>query len=161
MSSLTSKFKQAFSEVKQELANMPEETFELLLESSEYENVTDVLKYIRLSQKAPKKQEPVREKRRHKGHPLRNFSLKFVQLMKNRVATSSFKYGDLITFKKDPTKFRDEMKNARYRMSLYDNTANMEYLVDAANFLMFEFMEMNGYFLGTDDDPNSKVLGEV
>ena len=44
---------------------------------------------------------------------------------------------------------------------MYEKTGNMEYLLDAGNFLMFEWMEMNGYFISTDEDPNSKVVGEV
>ena len=81
--------------------------------------------------------------------------------MHNRVKVSSHKYGDLGKLKKDVRFFRDELKNAEYRISLYRKTGNMEYLIDAMNFLMFEYMEMNGKFIPTDEDPDSKVIGDV
>ncbi|KXB08573.1 hypothetical protein AKJ59_00765 [candidate division MSBL1 archaeon SCGC-AAA385M02] len=88
---------------------------------------------------------------------LRNsFSDDFVNKMKNRVVVSHHKYGDLTEAKQ--TKQRDEIKNAKYRLRLYEKTGNPEYLVDVANFLMFEFMEMKGNFIATDDDENSKIV---
>jgi len=88
----------------------------------------------------------------------RTFSESFIQKMKNRILVSACKYGDLKKTKQDPLQYRDELKNAKYRISLYEKTGNTEYLVDAANFLMFEFMEMKGNFLATDNDKNSKIV---
>jgi len=78
--------------------------------------------------------------------------------MENRVIASSYKYGDLGDAKRDLRTPRDELKNARYRLKLYERTGNSEYLVDAANFLMFEFMEMKGHFLATDGNIDSKIV---
>ena len=88
----------------------------------------------------------------------RSFSDEFVKLMENRVVASHFKYGDLTTTKKDVRIQRNEIKNAEYRMKLYLESGNTEYLVDAANFLMFEFMEMHGHFLAMDSDDKSKIV---
>lgn len=91
----------------------------------------------------------------------RTFSQVFINKMKNRILTSFHKYGDLTVTKQDATQHRDELKNAEYRLSLYKKTGNTEYLVDAANFLMFEFMEMHGNFLPTDNDKNSFIVGDI
>jgi len=87
------------------------------------------------------------------------WSWDFIQKMKNRIMTSNSKYGDLKKTKSNVlTNSRDELKNAEYRISLYKKTGNAEYLVDAANFLMFEFKEMIGDFIATDNDKNSKLV---
>jgi len=88
----------------------------------------------------------------------RTFSKDFIEKMKNRLLTSYHKYGDLKTTKNDPRVVRDELKNAEERIKIYKKTGNTEYLVDAANFLMFEYMEMTGAFLGTDSNENSKII---
>ena len=80
--------------------------------------------------------------------------------MKKRLITSYHKYSDLRTTKQDPTVTRDELKNAEFRLKKYKETGNTECLVDAANFLMFEFMEMTGAFLPTDSDKDSKIVWE-
>ena len=83
----------------------------------------------------------------------------FITLMRNRIKISDAKYGDLKKTKSNVlTNNRDELKNALYRIDLYKKSGNTEYLVDAANFLMFEFMEMHGKFLFTDNDKNSKIV---
>ncbi len=162
MSSLVSEFKKGFELAKSELANMPEETFELLLQKDEYLGVADALRAIRLSKRPKKKKKYVKmPPLKPTGFDDRNFSWKFVDLMRNRIIVSSHKYGDLEKFKKDIRFYRDELKNVKYRIGLYEKTGNTEYLIDAANFLMFEFMEMHGQFKATDDDKHSIVLGEV
>lgn len=87
------------------------------------------------------------------------WSEEFIMFMRNRIKTSDYKYGDLKKIKQNVlTNNRDELKNAEYRIGLYKKSGNTEYLVDAANFLMFEFMEMHGCFLPTDNDENSKII---
>jgi len=80
----------------------------------------------------------------------RTFSEELIQLMKNRVITSFYKYGDLTTTKRDTRFPRDELKNALHRIRKYKETGNTEYIVDAMNFLMFEYMEMKGNFIATE-----------
>ena len=82
----------------------------------------------------------------------------FITKMRNRVHTSYYKYGSLSKAKRDLLYPRDELRNCEYRISIYKKTGNPEFLVDAANFLMFEFAEMRGAFRATDDDKDSKII---
>lgn len=87
------------------------------------------------------------------------FSWNFVHMMHNRIHVSHYKYeDDLAKAKNNPSVERNELKNAEYRIKLYKDTGNPEYLIDAANFLMLEFMEMHGAFRPTDDDKRSKIV---
>ena len=65
------------------------------------------------------------------------FSEDFVKKMRNRMIVSFYKYGPIATAY--PNKL-DAIKSSLARITKYHETSNMEYLVDAANFLMIEFM---------------------
>lgn len=87
------------------------------------------------------------------------FSEKFVALMKNRMLVSYHRYGnvaDAMIPKKDgPRKTIDAIESAIIRIRKYEQTGNVEFLVDASNFLMMEFMypsHVNGHFEATDSD---------
>lgn len=70
----------------------------------------------------------------------------FIQGMLNRMATSFFKYGPAKGSKSHG------LKNAKERIKIYEKTGNTEGLVDAANFLMIEFMNpghKNSHFRAT------------
>jgi len=82
----------------------------------------------------------------------------FVDGMKNRVITSHYKYGNLKKEKQRVDVSRDELQNAKFRIGAYEESGNPEYLIDAANFLMFEFMEVKGKFLATDGGKYSKII---
>jgi hypothetical protein len=69
--------------------------------------------------------------------PRTEFSQWFVQLMANRMSFSFFKYGTL--WDAYPGKM-GALENVKERIRVYKETANTEYLVDAANFLLIEFM---------------------
>jgi len=79
------------------------------------------------------------------------FSNDFVQKMKNRMATSFYKYGtvrDAMT-----KKGFDALGSAQQRIELYKKDGNAEWLVDAGNMLMMEFMfpqHEEGHFRATD-----------
>lgn len=88
----------------------------------------------------------------------RTFSRDFIRKMQNRILVSYHKYGDLSTIKKNTLFPRDELKNAKARIKKYEKTGNTEYLIDAANFLMFEFMEMNGHFIPVDDCKEDRIV---
>ena len=69
------------------------------------------------------------------------FDPKFWEYMLNRVKTGAPKYGGV-----KKAKFLVNFMasaSARARMLEYEKTGNTEFLVDAANFLMLEFMEPN------------------
>ena len=78
----------------------------------------------------------------------------FVYAMRNRCIVSHDKYGNLAPKWGNA----DFIKNAEYRLQCYKETGNPEYLIDAANFLQFEFMGMKGNFLATDNDERAKYV---
>lgn len=79
------------------------------------------------------------------------FSERFVALMKNRMVVSFHKYGRVA----DTVGRVDRLKSLRQRLQRYEETGNTEWLVDAANFAMIEFMHpahAEAHFRGTDSD---------
>ena len=92
--------------------------------------------------------------------PSTEYSDHFDKLRKNRVEVSFHKYG---TAKKN---FGEHLVNALETMQMcvdkYKSTGNTEYLCDAANYLMFEFMYPsveNAYFKATDSSESAGVSG--
>lgn len=76
----------------------------------------------------------------------------FIQGMKDRMVVSFYKYGAL----RDayPHKI-SAIASLQDRLRKYAETKNTEYLIDAANFCMIEFMAPSlegAFFQGTDDD---------
>lgn len=91
----------------------------------------------------------------------KEYSEQFDKLRKNRVAVSYHKYGPA------KTNFGDKLVNAIKSHDLciekYKETGNTEYLLDAANYLMFEFMypqKEGAYFKATDSDGSAGTVGE-
>lgn len=82
------------------------------------------------------------------------FSKEFVAFMKNRMEVSYYKYG--YTQDAYPHKV-DALKSMEARIREYRETKNTEFLVDAANFLMIEFMfpSIEGAFFKSTDDSSS------
>ena len=82
--------------------------------------------------------------------PASEFDEHFVRCMKNRMTVSFHKYGAV----KDAYPHKvDAMESAKVRIERYHETGNTEWLVDAANFLMIEFMlprHKDAHFEGTD-----------
>lgn len=90
----------------------------------------------------------------------KEYSKKFDELRKNRVEVSYHKYG--------PAKinFGDKLVNALDSANMciekYRATGNTEYLCDAANYLMFEFMypqRNDAYFKSTDSSESAGHAG--
>lgn len=67
----------------------------------------------------------------------RDFSEEFVAKMKNAMLLSHYKYGYV---SQTYPELAQAYKCIRERLELYETTHNTEYLVDAANFCMIEFM---------------------
>lgn len=89
---------------------------------------------------------------------------KFIQAMQDRMVVSFAKYGPVtLGF---PAKI-NALKSLRQRLDKYLETGNTEFLVDAANFAMIEFMHPslpNAFFEGTDSDQSpgrTSQTGEV
>lgn len=80
------------------------------------------------------------------------FSEQFVQGMRDRMVVSFYKYGPLVDAY--PHKV-SAVASLNDRLRKYAETKNTEFLIDAANFAMIEFMcpSVEGaFFAGTDDD---------
>ena len=86
------------------------------------------------------------------------YSERFDTLRKNRVETSFYKYGSAkVNF---GGKLADALETANLCIEKYKATGNTEYLCDAANYLMFEFMypQRDGaYFKATDSADSAGV----
>lgn len=88
------------------------------------------------------------------------YSDRFDQLRRNRVEISYYKYG--------PARANFESGNVQAIPTMqrcideYNATGNTEYLLDAANYLMFEFMypQVPGaYFRATDSKESAGIVG--
>jgi len=66
------------------------------------------------------------------------WSNNFEQLMRNRLMLGAFRYGRLSP--QNQPKY-NRVESIKRRVDLYSETGNLEYLVDAANFAMVEFIE--------------------
>ena len=84
--------------------------------------------------------------------PPSEVSAVFLQGMINRMAVSYFKYGPVASAYPEHV---NALKSAIDRIEKYVATKNTEFLVDAANFMMIEFMhpsDPDAFFEGTDSD---------
>lgn len=88
------------------------------------------------------------------------YSEQFDELRKNRVRTSYYKYGSI---KVNATNnLYDIMETCQMCIEKYKQTGNTEYLCDAANYLMFEFMypqKDGAYFKATSSRESAGLAG--
>jgi len=92
------------------------------------------------------------------------FSEFFVDGMRVRMAVSRDRYG--LVADAYPNKV-NALESLQLRLKKYEETGNAEYLIDAANFAMIEFMypaHHSAHFVGTDSDGSpgriERVSGE-
>lgn len=88
------------------------------------------------------------------------YSEEFDELRKNRVRTSYYKYGPAKTNYEN--KLIDALESMQLCIDKYKNTGNREYLCDAANYIMFEFMypqKVGAYFRATDSGESAGISG--
>lgn len=88
------------------------------------------------------------------------YSEKFDEMRKNRVEVSFHKYGS--AKRNFGEHLTSAMGNLQLCLDKYEKTSNTEYLLDAANYLMFEFMypEKEGaYFRATGSDESAGITG--
>lgn len=90
----------------------------------------------------------------------KEYSEEFDKLRKNRVEMSFYKYGSA------RKNFRTGNVKAIPTMELcvkkYQETGNREYLLDAANYLMFEYMfpqHPNAHFRVTNSEESAGIVG--
>lgn len=88
------------------------------------------------------------------------YSEKFDKLRKNRVEVSYYKYGPIKeNYGRGLIKAIPSLKRC---IEKYEETGNTEYLCDAANYCMFEFMypqHPNGHFTATGSDKSAGIVG--
>jgi hypothetical protein len=84
--------------------------------------------------------------------PATEFNEDFVQGMRDRCAVSFHKYGPVAVAMENGADF---MAALGKRLEKYKETGNTEWLMDVANYAMFEFMypsHPQAHFRATDDD---------
>lgn len=84
--------------------------------------------------------------------PRTEFSLPFVQGMLDRMLISFFKYGPVADAYPDKV---NALESLKLRLQKYEETGNTEYLIDASNFAMIEFMRPRhpaAFYKPTDSD---------
>lgn len=89
------------------------------------------------------------------------YSKQFDKIRKNAMVASYFKYG---AAKENYGEFKcmDALGNVQKRIAKYRETGNTEYLADAANFLMLEFMYPSipgAKYTPTDSDGACELAG--
>ena len=90
----------------------------------------------------------------------KEYSFDFDELRKNRVETSYYKYGSsAINFGR---KYVNALGSMTKCVEKYLETHNKEYLLDAANYLMFEYMYPyfdEAYFKATESKDSAGIDG--
>ena len=88
------------------------------------------------------------------------YSDKFDELRRNRVEVSYHKYGSVKkNFQSGNVQALPTMERC---VEKYNSTGNTEYLLDAANYLMFEFMypqHPKAHFRATDSSESAGIVG--
>lgn len=93
----------------------------------------------------------------------KEFSGRFVGLMRNRILMGTLRYGQMSMKRYNGLHF-DQCSDAIRRIRLYQSTGNTEHLVDAANMLMVEFecgVHPHKHFNSGDDGEHAKLKFEV
>ena len=90
----------------------------------------------------------------------KEYSFSFDELRKNRVEMSYYKYGaSAINFGR---RYVNALGSCTKCLNKYLETHNKEYLCDAANYLMFEFMYPqfdDAFFKATSSDESAGISG--
>lgn len=90
------------------------------------------------------------------------YSEEFDKLRKNRVEVSYHKYGSAKDNFDSDLHLVDAIKSHDKCLEKYKKTGNTEYLLDAANYLMFEYMypqHPNAHFRATGSDESAGIAG--
>lgn len=90
----------------------------------------------------------------------KEYSARFDELRRNRVETSYFKYGS--AKQNFSTGNVNALKTMKLCVEKYKETGNTEFLVDGANYLMFEFMypqHGKAHFRATESSESAGIVG--
>lgn len=88
------------------------------------------------------------------------YSERFDELRKNRVEVSFYKYGS--SKRNFGERFTNAIENLKLCLAKYEATHNTEYLCDAANYCMFEYMYPqydDAFFRATDSSESAGIVG--
>lgn len=88
------------------------------------------------------------------------YSDEFDRLRKNRVETSYYKYGPVR--KNFATGNVQAIPTMELCIKKYQETGNREYILDASNYLMFEYMfpqHRNAHFRATSSEESAGIVG--
>jgi hypothetical protein len=83
----------------------------------------------------------------------------FFKLMNNRMVMGAFRYGKLSAQKNASVKY-DNIASIRKRLILYEQTGNLEHLVDCGNLCMIEYMigdHPQKHFCSIDDGEHATI----
>lgn len=89
----------------------------------------------------------------------RDFSEDFIEKLRNSIVMSHYKYGWMSDTYPE---LADAIKCLKQRLKMYEDSGNLENLVDVAGFAMIEFMhpkKKNAHFAGTDSDRSPGLVG--
>lgn len=89
----------------------------------------------------------------------KDFSEDFVQKMKNRIVVSHYKYGWM---KDTYPELADAVACLKERLELYEQTGNLEHLIDVSNFAMIEYLHPkhpHAHFEAQDSDKSPGLVG--
>lgn len=89
----------------------------------------------------------------------KDFSEDFVQKMKNRIVVSHYKYGWM---KDTYPELADAVACLKERLELYEQTGNLEHLIDVSNFAMIEYLRPkhpHAHFEAQDSDKSPGLVG--
>lgn len=96
----------------------------------------------------------------HKLDMSKEYSEEFDDLRKNRVKASFYKYGPAsVNFGE---KIVNALESSERCIEKYRKTGNTEYLLDAGNYIMFEYMfpsVPDAYFRATDSSESAGISG--
>lgn len=96
----------------------------------------------------------------HKLDMSKEYSEEFDNLRKNRVKMSFYKYGPAsVNFGE---KIVNALESSERCIEKYRKTGNTEYLLDAGNYIMFEYMFPSvpgAYFRATDSSESAGISG--
>lgn len=93
--------------------------------------------------------------------PESEFSDSFVEGMYHRMAVSFFKYGAVANAYPHRV---NALESLQLRLKKYEETGNTEFLIDAANFAMIEFMHpahKEAHYKSTDSDESPGRVGRI
>lgn len=91
----------------------------------------------------------------------RDWSTEFIELMKNRIVVSHYKYGWMSL---NYPELAQAVKSIQTRLDMYLSTGNKEWLVDVANFAMIEFRFPsldNAHFKATGSTESPGLTGGI